>query len=110
MGHELGIELALSFVFAFETGFNLALEKGAPASIAWAVVRQCSLMWTMSSRSPGLPANLSFHKSCPWPKSWMGRAGTVCMPMRPSSRLPVLLVSASFQVPRAGPDSGILTE
>ena len=30
VGHELGIELALSFVFAFETGFNLALEKGAP--------------------------------------------------------------------------------
>ena len=30
VGRELGGELALGFVFAFETGFNLALEKGAP--------------------------------------------------------------------------------
>ena len=30
VGRERGVELALGFMFAFETGFNLALEKGAP--------------------------------------------------------------------------------
>ena len=101
-GHAVGLRLA--------PGLGLALAKGVPRLPRLGLGGVLALRWTMSSRSPGLPANRSFHMICAAPGSWPEMGSTAFLPKRPN-RLPCPPGDASSRhVPCAEPESGISIE